>query len=96
MSGYICNRERFSFNPARFSAIGYSEYRPIADNKTEAGKAQNRRVEIFIARNYRFNPEEGKASKQEGATDTTPAGSMTNNTPSTSGSAGSGIQTTSY
>ena len=83
-------------NPARFSAIGYSEYRPIADNKTEAGKAQNRRVEIFIARNYRFNPEEGKASKQEGATDTTPAGSMTNNTPSTSGSAGSGIQTTSY
>lgn len=83
-------------NPARFSAIGYSEYRPIADNKTEAGKAQNRRVEIFIARNYRFNPEEGKASKQEGATDTAPAGSMTNNTPSTSGSAGSGIQTTSY
>ncbi len=83
-------------NPARFSAIGYSEYRPIADNKTEAGKAQNRRVEIFIARNYRFNPEEGKASKQEGATDTMPAGSMTNNTPSTSGSAGSGIQTTSY
>jgi len=83
-------------NPARFSAVGYSEYRPIADNKTEAGKAQNRRVEIFIARNYRFNPEEGKASKQEGATDTTPAGSMTNNTPSTNGSAGSGIQTTSY
>ena len=44
--------------PQRFSAIGYSEYRPIADNSTEAGRMKNRRVEVLIARNLRFNPDE--------------------------------------
>ncbi|BEU87783.1 flagellar motor protein MotB [Selenomonas sp. TAMA-11512] len=42
-------------NPARFSAIGYGEYRPIGDNNTDAGRQSNRRVEILIARNYQFN-----------------------------------------
>ena len=46
-------------NPARFSAIGYGEYRPIASNDTPEGKQTNRRVEILIARTLRFNPNEG-------------------------------------
>ena len=46
-----------SLNPARFSSIGYSEYRPIADNKTDEGRSQNRRVEVLIARTYQFNPD---------------------------------------
>ena len=46
-----------SLNPARFSALGYSEYRPIASNDTEEGRAQNRRVEVLIARTYQFNPD---------------------------------------
>ena len=46
-----------TLNPARFSAMGYSEYRPIADNKTDEGRAQNRRVEVLIARSYQFNPD---------------------------------------
>ncbi len=52
-----------NLQPGRFSAIGYSEYRPIADNSQEQGRAQNRRVEILIARNYQFDPyaEERKA-----------------------------------
>ncbi len=31
-----------------FAASGYSEFRPIASNATEAGRAQNRRIEIAI------------------------------------------------
>ena len=34
----------------RLSAIGYGEDRPIATNKTKAGRAQNRRVEINLVR----------------------------------------------
>ena len=37
----------------RFSATGYGEYRPIANNTTEEGRAANRRVEVLIQRNYR-------------------------------------------
>lgn len=43
-----------SLDPARFSAIGYSEYRPVAKNDTEEGRQQNRRVEIMIARSYKM------------------------------------------
>lgn len=34
--------------PARFQVIGYGESAPIASNDTDAGRAQNRRVEIEI------------------------------------------------
>ena len=49
-------------NPARFSAIGYSEYHPVVSNDTEAGRVQNRRVEVLIARKYQFNNQETPAS----------------------------------
>ncbi len=42
-----------NLQPERFSAIGYGEYRPAAANDTSEGRAQNRRVEILIMRNYR-------------------------------------------
>ena len=48
-----------NLNPARFSAIGYGEYRPIAPNDTAENKQQNRRVEMLIARSLSFNPNEG-------------------------------------
>ncbi len=88
-----------SMNPARFSAIGYSEYRPLADNKTDEGRSKNRRVEVFIARNYRFNPDEkagGKTEQSDTGADGMPTSGTTNNIPSTAGSAGSSMAGTSY
>jgi chemotaxis protein MotB len=37
-----------SITPETLSAVGYGEYRPIADNDTAEGRAQNRRVVIVI------------------------------------------------
>jgi OOP family OmpA-OmpF porin len=34
-------------NPARMSSVGYGETRPIADNATEEGRQQNRRVMLI-------------------------------------------------
>lgn len=35
-------------NPARIATQGYGSSQPVADNSTEAGRAQNRRVEIRV------------------------------------------------
>ncbi|NBI31051.1 flagellar motor protein MotB [Chengkuizengella marina] len=37
-------------NPRNFSAIGYSEYHPVATNDTPAGREANRRVEVLITK----------------------------------------------
>jgi chemotaxis protein MotB len=34
--------------PQRIAPLGYGEFRPVADNNSEAGKARNRRVDIII------------------------------------------------
>jgi chemotaxis protein MotB len=34
--------------PDRVSAMGYSEYRPIAGNETSEGRNKNRRVDIVV------------------------------------------------
>ena len=48
--------------PGRISTVGYGEAQPVADNTTDAGKAQNRRVEIAIYANDRMKKaaEKGK------------------------------------
>jgi chemotaxis protein MotB len=38
------------FNPCRLAAGGLADNKPLASNATEAGRAQNRRVEILLAR----------------------------------------------
>ncbi|MBI5756154.1 MAG: OmpA family protein [Nitrospirae bacterium] len=45
--------------PARLTAIGYGEYRPIAGNDAEEGRAKNRRVDIVI-----LNEKQGGSEEQ--------------------------------
>jgi chemotaxis protein MotB len=52
----------FGIDPHRLSAIGYGEYRPVATNLTEAGRALNRRVEIVIS----TAPEQGTPAPDAG------------------------------
>ncbi|HXE55242.1 MAG TPA: OmpA family protein [Tepidisphaeraceae bacterium] len=40
--------QRDSVAPGRLGVAGYADQHPIADNSTEAGRAQNRRVEVLI------------------------------------------------
>lgn len=44
--------ENKNLDPQRFSAIGYGEYHPVAENTTTEGKAKNRRVEVSILHTY--------------------------------------------
>lgn len=37
-----------NYSPERVGVMGCGEYRPIADNSTESGASQNRRVEIYL------------------------------------------------
>jgi chemotaxis protein MotB len=41
-------QEQAGIEPQRLSARGYSFYRPIAPNTSEAGRHQNRRIEIIL------------------------------------------------
>ena len=45
VAGYLTQQ---GVNPARIATQGFGSSRPTADNSTEAGRAQNRRVEIRI------------------------------------------------
>jgi chemotaxis protein MotB len=42
-------QEEGLLQPQRLSARGYSFYRPVASNKTIAGRRQNRRIEIILS-----------------------------------------------
>jgi len=37
-----------SLDPEKLSIVGYSEFKPIADNSTPEGRSKNRRVDIVI------------------------------------------------
>ena len=45
--GFFMKKE---LSPDRFSIAGYAEFRPLASNDTDEGKARNRRVEILIGK----------------------------------------------
>ena len=37
-----------NMDPARLSATGFAQYRPVADNDTKEGRAQNRRIRAVV------------------------------------------------
>jgi chemotaxis protein MotB len=68
--------EKAGVDPRRVGAVGYGEYRPLADNATAEGRARNRRIAITIL------PDELAGA------DTVPAvkpGTSTNSPPPSSG-----------
>jgi len=42
---------QFKFMPGLFTAVGYGDTRPVADNATNEGRKKNRHVDILILRN---------------------------------------------
>jgi chemotaxis protein MotB len=42
---------RFGFMPSLFTAVGFADTRPIADNNSPSNMAKNRRVELLILKN---------------------------------------------
>ncbi len=51
--------EKSGIDQRLLSGVGYGEFRPIADNSTDGGRAKNRRVEIVIL-SSKFNPSESQ------------------------------------
>lgn len=39
---------RSGVDPEKLIAVGYGEYRPVADNSTEEGRKKNRRIDIIV------------------------------------------------
>ena len=59
--------EEGGLDPAKLSAKGYSDNRPIASNATEAGKSRNRRIEISLQPKEQSEPApEPSLAKPEG------------------------------
>lgn len=40
--------QKFGYPPTRIAVVGCGEFRPIAENSSEGGASQNRRVDIYI------------------------------------------------
>ncbi len=49
--------EDLEMKPDRFSASGYGEYHPVANNESVEGRAENRRVDIVILREIEVKEE---------------------------------------
>ena len=43
-----------NFEPGRFAAVGYGEYRPLKPNDSVENRAANRRVEIYVNKNKKY------------------------------------------
>jgi chemotaxis protein MotB len=70
--------ERSGVDPHHVGAVGYGEFRPVADNSTPEGRAKNRRIAITILPDELIPPETAPVIKSNNADTNAPAGgSMT-------------------
>jgi chemotaxis protein MotB len=68
--------ERAGVDPRRVGAVGYGEFRPIADNSTPEGRARNRRIAVVILPDEFVGPGAGDRAQcpsSGGAGDPAPA-----------------------
>ncbi|MGB7748011.1 MAG: OmpA family protein [Verrucomicrobiia bacterium] len=64
--------EKAGVNPRRVGAIGYGEYRPLADNATAEGRARNRRIAITILPDELAGTDTVTAVKPDASTNSPP------------------------
>jgi chemotaxis protein MotB len=64
--------ENAGVDPRRVGAIGYGEYRPLADNATAEGRARNRRIAITILPDELARADTGPAVKPDAPTNAPP------------------------
>lgn len=66
--------ERAGVAPHRLGAVGYGEFRPVADNSTVEGRARNRRIAITILADELAGADTGPGAKAASSTNAPPAG----------------------
>lgn len=64
--------EKAGVDPRRVGAIGYGEYRPIADNATGEGRAKNRRIAVTILSDELAGVDAAPAAKLDAITNAPP------------------------
>lgn len=61
----IAYLEKHGVDRSRMRGVGHADDKPVADNTTEDGRMQNRRVQVEIAANEELKKKEENAVKQE-------------------------------
>jgi len=69
--------EKAGVDPRRVGAVGYGEYRPLADNATAEGRARNRRIAITILPDELAGADTVPAVKPGPSTNSPPPSSVT-------------------
>ena len=69
--------EKAGVDPRRVGAVGYGEYRPLADNATAEGRAKNRRIAITILPDELAGADTVPAVKPTASTNSPPQSSGT-------------------
>jgi chemotaxis protein MotB len=70
--------ERAGVDPHRVGAVGYGEFRPVADNSTPEGRAKNRRIAITILPDEFTTPDTTPAPKANSDTNAPPSAPSAN------------------